>query len=166
MPSRHFGSQSPKRINVALLGLIKYLGLDWSNAVPLKFTRPTAFEPEPDFCHFNVWLQIRHTGGEPQSGWILVQDNQTSFSEAIFHSVWRAPDGRLVDVTPRRDLEKRILFIPDHTRSIVLVSYKGLPAIHTFDNVRYIGSSLMTPLTRITVVISGDFIHRQGLWPW
>lgn len=89
-----------------------------------------------------------------------------SFAEAIFHTVWKAPDGRLVDVTPRMDLEKRLLFVPDRDRSIVLTEHEGRPAIHTFDNVRVLGNVLMTPLTEITVVMESDFTQRHGLWPW
>lgn len=158
--------QSPKKIDRTIHCLVNYLALNVNDAVHLKFTRPTAFVPESEFCHFNAWLQTRHAGGKPQSGWILTQDKLQAFAEAIFHTVWKSPDGRLLDVTPRTDLEKRILFVPDPTRSITLTSYEGHPAIHTFDNVRVQGNFLMTPLTEITIVIGGDFPQRQGLWPW
>lgn len=141
-----FNPQSPKKIDRALLSLIGYLGLNPDEAVHLKCSRPEGFEPEHDYCHFNVWCQMRREGGEAQLGWVLVQDKRKSFAEAIFHAVWRHPDGRLLDVTPRRDNEKRLLFIPDYLRSIVLTSHEGRPAIHTFDNVRVLGNSLMTPL--------------------
>lgn len=166
MSALQFRPQSPKKIDKTLERLIGYLGLDSSEAVHLKYTRPSAFAPEPDYCHFNVWLQARHAGGEPQPGWVLAQDKQKSFAEAIFHAVWRTPERKLVDVTPRKDHEKRVLFVPDRTRSIVLTSFKGTPAIHTFDNVRVLGDSFMTPLTEVTVVMEGDFPQRQGLWPW
>ncbi len=158
--------QSPKKIDRTIHGLVDYLGLNVSEAVHLKFSRPTAFVPEPDFCHFNVWLQTRHAGGKPQSGWILAQDKLQAFAEAIFHTVWRSPDGKLLDVTPRTDQEKRVLFVPDPTRSITLATHKGRPAIHTFDNVRVRGNLITTQLTKITIVIEGDFLQRQGLWPW
>ena len=166
MHALQFSPQSPKKIDATLRGLVDYLGLDPGTAVQLKYSKPDAFEPEHDYCHFNVWCQLRQVGGTPQPGWVLAQDKQKSFAEAIFHAVWRHPDGRLIDVTPRKDKEKRLLFVPDLTRSIVLTSYDGKPAIHTFDNVRLLGNSLMTPLTEITVVMEGDFPQRQGLWPW
>ncbi len=158
--------QSPKKIDRTIHSLVDYLGLNVNDAVHLKFSRPTAFVPEPDYCHFNVWLQTRHSEGKPLSGWIFAQDKQQCFAEAIFHSVWESPDGRLIDVTPRKDQEKRILFVPDPTRSITLTSYKGRPALHTFDNVRVHHNSLITQLTEITLVVEGDFLERQGLWPW
>lgn len=158
--------KSPKKIDSTITALVQYLGLEEDKALRLKFTRPSAFVPEPDYCHFNVWLQIRSAGGAAQPGWILAQDKQNSFAEAIFHAVWRNQTGSLVDVTPRRDMEKRVVFVPDHGRSIVLTSHENRPAIHTFDNVRILNGSLMTPLTEITVVMEGDFPVRQGLWPW
>lgn len=166
MHALQFRPQSPKKIDRTLTALIAYLGLSPENAVHLKYSRPLGFEPEQEYCHFNVWCQLRLEGGEAQPGWVLAQDKQKSFTEAIFHAVWRHPDGHLVDVTPRKDHEKRLLFVPDNTRSIVLTSHDGRPAIHTFDNVRVLGNSLMTPLTEITIVMEGDFPQRQGLWPW
>lgn len=164
--SLQLNPKSPTTIDSALAVLISYLGLTVDSAVHLKYSRPLGFEPEIDYCHFNVWYQLREGGGKPQPGWILAQDRPQSFSEAIFHSVWQHPEGRLVDVTPRKDNEKRLLFVPDNTRSITLASHDGKPAIHTFDNVRFLGNSLITPLTKITAVMEGNFPERHGLWPW
>jgi hypothetical protein len=36
--------------------------------------------------------------------------------EAEFHAVWHAPDGRLIDVTPKTDNEEKILFVADKQR--------------------------------------------------
>lgn len=166
MHALQFKPQSPKKFDKTLEALASYLSLKSAEAVHLKFSRPSTFSPEPEYCHFNVWCQIRIEGGEPQPGWVFAQDKYKGFAEAIFHTVWRTPDGRLIDVTPRKDLEKRLLFVPDAQRAIVLTSHDGRPAIHTFDNVRLLGTSLMTPLTEITVVMEGDFPQRQGLWPW
>lgn len=166
MQPLRFSPQSPKKIDKTVGSIIEYLGLNASEAVHLKFTRPTAFEPEPDFCHFNVWLQAKNAGGHPQPGWVLSQDKSQSFAEAIFHTVWLAPDGRLVDVTPRKDKEKRVFFVPDRNRSIILTSHENRPAIHTFENVRVLRNSLMTPLTEVTIIMESDFPQRHGLWPW
>lgn len=161
-----FSPQSPKKIDKTVGSIIAYLALGAAEAVHLKFTKPTTFEPEPDFCHFNAWLQAKSFGGKPQSGWVLAQDKQKSFAEAIFHTVWLSPDNKLVDVTPRKDSEKRLLFVPDRSRSIVLASHEGRPAIHTYDNVRLLSGALMTPLTEVTIVMESDFPQRHGLWPW
>lgn len=64
--------------------------------------------------------------------------------------------------TFKRDLP----FASDPRQTIVLTSYDGNPGIHTFDNVRILGSDLIAPLTKITVVMEDDFPQRQGLWLW
>lgn len=166
MSTLQFRPQSPKKIDKTIHAIVDYLGLSVTEAVHLKFSRPTKFKPELDFCHFNVWLQTIHAGGQPQSGWILAQDKPQGFAEAIFHTVWQAPDGQFRDVTPRKDSEKRVLFVPDPTRTITLTSHEDLPAINSFDNVRTLGDMLITPLTEIKIVIEGDFLQQQGLWPW
>lgn len=161
-----FNPQSPKYLDKTLEGIIKYLGLDSAAAVHLKFSRPSTFTPELNHCHFNSWCQARDHGGSPQSGWVLAQDKFKGFAEAIFHTVWRAPDGKLMDVTPRVDLEKRLLFVPDGRRTITLTEVEGRPAITTFENVRVFQGELKTPLTPLTVVMQDDFAQRQKLWPW
>jgi hypothetical protein len=166
MQELKFNPQSPKKFDKTLEALASYLGIVSTDAVHLKFSRPSTFTPEPQYCHFNVWCQMRSEGGAPQPGWIFAQDKNMEFAEAIFHAVWRAPDGRLVDVTPRKDLEKRLLFVPDARRAIVLTSHEGQPAIHTFQNVRVFRGRVVTPLTEFIAVMTDDFPQRQGLWPW
>jgi hypothetical protein len=162
----HLKVQSPVKIDMHLRMLLNYLDAVESEAVLLKYTNPLAFLPEPDECHFNVWLMINNAGGHAQSGWVLAQDKAQQFSEAIFHSVWRSPQGKLIDITPRKDREKRLLFVPDHKRQIVLSNHQGQPAIQTYDNVRLKDNLFITPLTPIKAVMQSDFVHRHHLWPW
>jgi len=63
-------------------------------------------------CHTNVLHRVREHGGERLNGW-MIWEAPGLFAEGEFHCVWRSPDGDLVDVTPRRDGEARILFLPD-----------------------------------------------------
>ena len=161
-----FQSKSPDKVDKQLERILEYLRLDKGDAIRLKYSKPSAFVPEPDYCHFNVWCQIRSAGGDAQPGWVLAQDKQRGFAEAFFHSVWVAPDGKLIDVTPRKDLEKRLLFVKDPSRSITLTSDQGRPAINTFNNVRLFGQKLVSELKEITIIMEGDFPVRQGLWPW
>ena len=37
--------------------------------------------------------------------------------EAEFHAVWKSPEGKLVEVTPKPHREVRILFVPDPRRT-------------------------------------------------
>lgn len=155
--------RSPNTVNSHLRVIIDYLGLDEKEAVLLKYRKPAEFEPEVDNCHFNCWVAWDRSGGAIQHGWILSQDLAHSFSEAIFHSVLRREDGTLVDVTPRKDSEKRLLFIPDQKRQVVLTQYNGFPAIRTYDNVRLKGQIFLTGLSEIVVVPDSGFAKRYGL---
>lgn len=80
MPEIHFRSQSPKKIDGHIAYLLDYLGIDKEQAVRLKYSKPTDFDPEPDNCHLNVWCQIKRSGGEAQHGWIIGQDKARHFS--------------------------------------------------------------------------------------
>ena len=157
---------SPKKIDKKLKELLGYLDLNPDSAQHLKFTRPASFIPEADQCHFNVWCQIREEGGKAQPGWMLAQDKRADFAEAIFHSVWRTRHGRLLDVTPRKDDEKRILFVPDNSRAIALMRHEGRPAIRTFQNAKMHYGAIVQPPEDFVAVIGSDFPERMGLWPW
>jgi hypothetical protein len=157
---------SPRKVDAHLRALLHHLGLQDSAPVLLKYTRPTSFVPEQANCHLNTWCQLRAHGGDAVHGWVLAQDKAQMFSEAIFHTVWRSAEGKLVDVTPRPDAEKRVMFVPDPSRAIVLTDDEGRPAIDTYNNVRLSGANLVTPVQPIRVVMQSSFAERQGLWPW
>jgi hypothetical protein len=62
-------------------------------------------------CHLNVAHRVKRHGGERVFGWMIWTGPM--FTEGEFHSVWRSPDGELMDITPRVDGEEFILFVPD-----------------------------------------------------
>lgn len=76
--------------------------------------RPTAGAQERD-CFSVVAEQIRTNGGEEQIGWIIWEWPKV-FLEAEFHSVWRQPDGELLDITPHAVQTTKVLFLPDPRR--------------------------------------------------
>lgn len=52
-------------------------------------------------CHFNVEYLVRNYGGERITGYyVSAWDNQI---QLLPHSVWKTPEGKLVDVTARTD---------------------------------------------------------------
>jgi hypothetical protein len=61
-----------------------------------------------------------------QYGWRIWEWPNTLI-EAEFHAVWRTPDDRLIDITPAPNDFRRILFLPDSSRS-----YEG----RQIDNIR------------------------------
>lgn len=71
--------------------------------------------PEPDCtvneCFHNVLLQIRRHGGSSLVGWAIWYLAER-FIEAEFHCVWQL-DGELLDITPKKNRERRVLFVPD-----------------------------------------------------
>lgn len=63
-------------------------------------------------CHSNVALKIEAESGTCQYGW-LIWEESGKYLEAEFHAVWRSPEGELLCVTPHRDGETAVLFLPD-----------------------------------------------------
>jgi hypothetical protein len=62
-------------------------------------------------CHANVLHRVRGHGGKRVNGWMIWES--VIMDDAEFHSVWQSPDGTLIDITPRKDKEKLVLFLPD-----------------------------------------------------
>ncbi len=101
--------ESAPEISKALLKLARQIDATWSpDYVPVE---PEA-ECLPERCFDNVSATVRRRGGEMVTGWSL-REMPTVFVEGTFHAVWRGPDGRIIDVTPRADGRASILFQPD-----------------------------------------------------
>ncbi len=66
-------------------------------------------------CYRNVARAITEEGGEAVHGWTIWACDLHATGE--YHVVWRRADGELVDVTPKNDGEKQILFAVDPSRS-------------------------------------------------
>ena len=71
--------------------------------------------PEPSarwgWCTASVRGHIKKHGGEMVLGWIIWVGPLLVEGEA--HAVWRSPTGELIDITPKPDGEKEIVFCPD-----------------------------------------------------
>lgn len=154
---------APHTVTARVRVLICYLRLRESDVVLLKYEAPRDFVPEPQNCHFNVWVQWDKAGGEPQHGWLLAEDAVQDFAEAQFHTVWRSPDGRLLDITPRADAEEHVMFVPDAGRSIQLNDHDGRIAIITYDNVRIYRGRVITELEQIRLFPQSQLIYEIGL---
>ncbi len=66
-------------------------------------------------CYGNVALHIKRNGGEVQYGWII-WEIPNIYLEGEFHAVWINDERKYVDITPRKDGEKNILFLKDSKR--------------------------------------------------
>jgi len=79
-----------------------------------------------DECFSIVPKHIISHGGEQKFGWSIWHWRKV-FIEAEFHSIWKRPDGTLIDITPKLLPFNQILFLPDPHRR-----YEG----RQIDNIR------------------------------
>lgn len=70
----------------------------------------------PNECFPLVAGHVEKWGGALVVGW-SIWELPGLFVEAEFHSVWRSPDGELIDITPKRTRSARIYFVEDLVRS-------------------------------------------------
>lgn len=97
--------------------------------VSLPFTpMPTPYEA--GVCHWNVEHCVRQNGGERVPGW-MIWDQNPAFTESEFHSVWRDPSGKLIDITPRVDGEAEVIFLPSKLDVEQTVTGGTVPANRT-----------------------------------
>lgn len=64
-------------------------------------------------CFFNVEDKIKKDGGSSCFGWAILQGGFIIEAEA--HAVWKSPEGKLLDITPRepRFRSSTIMFVED-----------------------------------------------------
>lgn len=63
-------------------------------------------------CFLNVERMIQEQGGQQVNSWAIWQWANI-LVEAEAHSVWRNPEGKLIDITPHDNGEREILFLHD-----------------------------------------------------
>jgi len=114
---------TPKSINKNVKKLCEKIGTD-IDPVYVKVI------PEhgclPNECFPNVQAKIKADGGSLQHGW-TIWETPKKLIEGEFHGVWVDEKGDYIDITPKPDGEKEILFIPDNK-----LVYKNEP----IDNIR------------------------------
>lgn len=157
---------TPSSFDDAVFQLFHVLGVAPRDACWLEFTTPGGFAPEIAQCHINVWAHWkRNPGGSVVTGWVIWQAKAARFIEAEFHSVWCDPTGVLLDVTPRKDGERFVLFVRDVRREITLFELLGQPAIRTFANVRLSEGKVLAGIVPIARVLTSDLLRSEGLVP-
>ncbi len=55
---------------------------------------------------------VKEHGGKQIYGWCIHVWKKVMI-EAEFHCIWETPDGKLIDITPKKERGKEIVFIPD-----------------------------------------------------
>ena len=112
-------STTPEKLSLSVKTFLKKAGLT-AHPVFLKFT-PRSDKYLPSFCFNNCEHEASKTGAKIIYGWIIWQAKKVNFIEAEFHSVI-IENKRLIDITPRRDNEETIMFVPDKHRKAVRVA--------------------------------------------
>lgn len=87
-----------------------------SDSVPFYIDVIPEVTSTSKYCHHNVKIYTEKNAGEIVYGWIIWQQTHMML-EAEFHSVWKSPCGRYLDITPNRIGSKQILFVPDMEHS-------------------------------------------------
>jgi len=97
-------------------------------------------QSQTDDCFNNVNKYIELKGGDIIYGW-TVWHHLRIMLEAEFHSVWKSPKGAYLDITPKSNSFKRIVFLPDYehkydfkTQEAISNKWYPLTAHSDFDN--------------------------------
>ena len=67
-----------------------------------------------EYCTANVVAKVKVAEGQPVAGWCIWYA-PGDLIEGEYHCVWKSPTGELIDLTPKPDGERQILFVPDIT---------------------------------------------------
>ncbi len=98
---------TPRRITPPIKRLCKKLVADgMPGFVPVL----AASNATPNAAYENVEDTIRINGGEHAAGW-LIWEMRGVLLNAERYTCWRSPEGDVIDVSPKPDGEKRILFL-------------------------------------------------------
>ncbi|MFP1943642.1 hypothetical protein [Lonsdalea quercina] len=103
---------TPKKIN----SFVKRFGDNLCNANEsdfcfYKFKRIDEFQPLAGECFYNVARMIKENGGGYVLGWMIWEDE--THIEAEAHCLYKNENGKVMDITPRVDEEREILFLKD-----------------------------------------------------
>lgn len=101
----------------------------------------------PSECFPNVERMVQENGGQQVNGWAIWQWANI-IVEAEAHSMWKSPEGALIDITPHDNGERQILFLRDDS-----MVYSG----QSIENVRLAitGSPLAAELVDLGNKIDG-----------
>ncbi len=134
---------TPKRVNGHVRNFIRRLGsVGQPEFLPFTFAASAYLAGN---CHWNTRTELKRGPGEIVFGWVIWDLPHMSFIEAEFHSVIRR-NGKLLDITPRRDGEEQILFVPDRERVVV---WLDATTLKSWSNVRRLGSVFVPTRTQI-----------------
>ena len=102
---------TPQKISTAIISLCREINPE---------SQVVAVSVQPDInaiiseCFPNVMKKVEMAGGSICYGWTIWEWRRV-FIEAEHHAVWEK-DGLLIDITPKTNGEKNIMFLPDQSK--------------------------------------------------
>lgn len=124
-----------------------------SDVEPVFIPVKSVFGSVEQHCFGSVMQHVAREGGSLVTGW-AIWTHPNVYIEAEHHGVWMTPDGDLIDITPKPDGEKTILFLPDDSATL-----KGNVSRNS------IRKSLVNDLTVIAMIKAADKFypyHAKG----
>jgi hypothetical protein len=106
------GLTTPMKISEEITSLCQELV---PGGVPIYLQVTPAPGARVNDCFVNIERHLTANGGAICIGWQIWEWPRVLL-EAEFHAVWKDQNGTFVDITPKEDLEKSILFLPDPHR--------------------------------------------------
>jgi SEC-C motif len=105
-------STTPARVTEKILRLCRKISPNQQPIfVPVKPWRRAC----ASLCFYNTRDKVAQDGGSVQYGWII-WETPGVLIEAEFHAIWISPQTEYIDITPKEDGERKILFLPDTSR--------------------------------------------------
>lgn len=112
---------TPRKITPAIEKLCAEINADEAPVfLPVKPDRDAILSE----CFHNVSQKIERDGGSMLYGWNLWEWSRV-FVEAEHHAVWVKED-EIIDLTPKQNGERKVLFLPDPSRTYDFKSQKRL----------------------------------------
>jgi hypothetical protein len=139
--------KTPKRVNSNIKALLSELGITNSKPEYLRLINRSN-EYRNAYCFNNCEDEKNKTGCQVVYGWTLWEDRKKGFFEAEFHSVIKE-NGVLIDITPRKRNEDKILFVPDTIKSS---GRKTENIWYSWSNLKMVNDRVVEPSEELEVV--------------
>lgn len=102
---------NPAALTAELSGFCAELSSDAPLVVPVVDDQHGLY----GWCVDGVQSKVAAAGGQPVFGWCIWEWPGVMWN-AEFHCVWESPIGELLDITPKPQFEREIVFVPDRSR--------------------------------------------------
>ena len=146
---------TPKEIDQDITKLLELIG---AVEIPLFLNvEPEEFSEEFE-CFPNVKEKISRDGGAEVLGWQIWKTD--ILVEAEFHAVWRSPEGRLKDITPKQPEITKILFLADDEAEYLGVAVDNI-RLNITDN-RLVEDFVEVAKAIFRLQNKGDRAHQYG----